>query len=178
MDNNFFINQLVEEGARKSLPHPVKQTALWLAGTAVYLGLLIAYEGLRPDLAAKLADTRYIPELITLTLSAISAAFAAICLSRPDQYQIRHVYKFSLSFLMLWAVTAFWGNPDLNWDVMKQAPGLAAYDCVKCIICMSFPPGLAMFWLVRKGTPTKFYWAGAMATLRRNDIRLHGHEAD
>lgn len=164
MDNNAFINSLIDEGARKALPHPLKQTALWLSGTLLYLLGVLFYEGLRPDILGRLADSRYLLELAVLFAAAIIAASSALCLARPGN-QIGILRGSLIALLGIWILVAFWNNPGLSWDFFSEASKAIAYDCVACIMFMAVPPGIAMFFMICKGVTINPLQAGSLATL-------------
>lgn len=164
MGTDSLIAGMVTEGARKPLPHPLKQMALWLVGVAAYLAFVSTYSGFRADIAQKLTEPVYTLELALLFLMALSTAFAALCLSRPDSYQMPRVRYMPFVFLVLWALTAFAGSGDISWTKICYSMTLGQVDCFWHILLFSTPPGIAMFLLVRKGAPVECCWAGTMAT--------------
>jgi hypothetical protein len=163
MDTDSFISTLAAEGPPKPMLALPAQMALWLAGTILWLAVFALHGGLRPDLAHKLNEIYYPPELMLLFGLGVTSAIAALCLSRPDSYQIRWIRFAPFLFLVLWALTAV-----LNMDPMKSSSfGLALndahFDCIGCILAFAVPPGLAMFLMVRHGAPVNSLWAGGMA---------------
>ena len=163
MDTDSFISTLAAEGPRKTMLAMPAQMAFWLAGTILWLAVFALHSGLRPDLAHKLDEIYYRPELMLLFGLGVTSAIVALCLSRPDGYQIWWIRFAPFLFLVLWAVTA-----ALNMDPMKSSAfGLALndahFDCIGCILAFSVPPGLAMFLMVRHGASVNSLWAGGMA---------------
>lgn len=164
VDTNELIVKLVNEGAKKPLPHPAKQALLWQAGAALYLAAFLGYSGFRADIQAKLTDPVYIFELFILFCVAFVAALAAFCLSRPDEHQ-RSWVKFSpLPLLVLWAVTAFVGTALTKQNIV-QALVSCRFDCVAHIALFSLPIGILMFLAVHRGAIIRCCWAGAMVAL-------------
>jgi hypothetical protein len=165
MNTDQLIDKLVAEGAQKPLPHPMKQALFWLLGTLVYLAAFSFYMGFRADIAAKFAEPLYIAELVLMSLTAISAGWAALCLSRPDCCQMPWIKYVPFDFLVLWAAVAFLGAENLNGTTILHTATLCQFDCPWHIFLFSLGPGIALFFLVRKGAPVQPYWAGTMATL-------------
>jgi hypothetical protein len=165
MNTDRLIDELVAEGAQKPLPHPMKQAMIWLIGTLIYLAAFSVYMGFRADIAVKFADPLYIAELVFMSLTAISAGWAALCLSRPDCFQMPWIKYVPFDFLVFWAAVAFLGAENLNGAQIFHTATLCQFDCPWHILLFSLPPGIALFLLVRKGAPVQLYWAGSMATL-------------
>jgi hypothetical protein len=158
------VANMVAEGAKKPLPHPLKQMGFWLTGVMVYLVTVSAYGGFRTDIGQKLTEPSYLLELVLLFLMALFAGFAALCLSRPDGRQMPWVRYIPFVFLILWSVTAFAGGGDMRWTTLCYTMTLGQFDCFWHILLFSVPSGLAMFLIVRKGAPVECCWAGMMAT--------------
>lgn len=165
MNIDQLINRLAAEGAQKPLPHPIKQAAFWLFGTVVYLVMLSSYSGLRSDVNNRLDDPVYALELALLSGVAVSASFAALCLSRPDSYQMPYLKYVSFGFLAGWALAAFTGSESFDWNQIFDAMTLGQIDCVWHITLFSLPPAIAIFMIARRGATIQWCWAGGMATL-------------
>ena len=165
MNMDRFINRLVAEGAQKPLPHPFKQALFWLGGTIAYLTVLSVYGGFRTDIIIRIGDPYYVLELALLFGVAASASFAALCLSRPDAYQMPFIKYGSFGFLALWAVAAAAGAEGLSWDNVLHAMTLGQFDCVWHITLFSVPPAIAIFMIVCRGATIQCCWAGSMATV-------------
>jgi len=165
MDTDKLIQKMVGEGAQKPLPHPVKQTLMWLAGTLVYLGVLGAYNGLRADIADKFSQGSYIAEIALLSVMAVSAALAEFYLSRPDAHQKPWTQYVPFGFLAIWVIAAFGGAGDISWGTLFHSMTLGQFDCPWHIALFSVPPGIAIFLIVRRGATIQCCWAGSMATL-------------
>ena len=165
MNTQQLIDNLVAEGAHKPLPHPVMQALFWLTGTLVYLAALSGYNGFRTDIAGKFADTFYFAEAALMSLTAMSAALAALYLSRPDCRQTPWIKFVPIVLLVLWAAVAFTEAEMLNAKNILYTVTLCQFDCPWHIFLFSAPPGIALFFIIRMGAPIQCYWAGSMATL-------------
>ena len=166
MDTEQLIQSMLDEGPRKPLPHPMKQTMYWLVGTLVYLGLFTGYMGFRGDIAVKLSQPTYLIELVLLFGLGVSSALAAFCLSRPDGHQMPWLKFVPLGFVLAWAVTAFSGPAAAtNMADLFHSMTLGRFDCVWHILLFSALPGIALFVIARKGSTIQCCWAGTMATL-------------
>lgn len=165
MNTDQLIDKLVAEGAQKPLPHPIKQVLFWLMGTLIYLAAFCLFVGFRDDIAAKFAEPLYIIELVFMSLAALSAAWAAVCLSRPDCCQMPWIKYIPFVFLVLWAAVAFLGFKNLSGSEIVHMAALRQFDCPWHILLFSLPPGIALFLLIRIGAPIQLCWAGIMAAL-------------
>ena len=165
MNTDRLIDKLVAEGAKKPLPHPMKQAMFWLIGTLMYLAAFSVYMGFRADIATKFAETLYIADIVFMSLTAMSAGWAALCLSRPDGCQMPWIKYIPFDFLVLWAAVAFLGAENLNGAKILNTVTLCQFDCTWHILLLSLPPGIVLFLLIRKGAPVQLYWAGIMATM-------------
>jgi hypothetical protein len=162
MDTDSLISRLAAEGPRKPMLPLSAQMIAWLAGTALWLAAFAAHSGLRPDLAQKLAEIYFRPELMVLAGLGITAAIAALCLSRPDSMQMPWIRFAPLIFLAFWAVMAALGMKDAG-SGFARALDDPHFDCIGCILALAVPPGIAMFLMVRAGAPVNSLWAGGMA---------------
>lgn len=165
MNTDRLIDTLVAEGAQKPLLHPFKQTLFWLGGTMVWLVTLLVYQDFRYDIWDKFSDPLYGLELGLLFLMAMSSSLAALCVSRPDCYQMPWTRFVPFGFLVLWAAAAFTGGGDISWASIFHTMTLCQFSCAWHILMFSVPPGIAMFLTIRKGAPIQCYLAGSMATL-------------
>ena len=166
MNTEDLIQKLVNEGPQDPMPHPMRQTMIWLLGMLLYLSLFSAYIGLRPDITVKLHQLSFGLEIILLLGLGISSALSAFCLSRPDAHQMPWIKYVPFIFLLLWVMTAFTGTSEqVNLQNIVHSMSLSHFDCPFYIIMFSVPPGIALFIFVRMGVTTQCYWAGSMATL-------------
>jgi len=166
METKKLIQKMVGEGAQKPLPHPMCQTAYWLIGILIYLGILGGYHGLRADIGEKLYGLFYVSEIILLMGIGIFSALAAFCLSRPDAHQKPWIKYVPFMLIVPWAIIAFIGSVgDLSFTNLSYAMSLSRFDCLSHIALFSIPPGIGIFLIVRMGAPIQCCSAGTMATL-------------
>jgi hypothetical protein len=164
MDTDSLIRSLAAEGPRRALPPVMKQVALWLGGTGVWLAGLVAFEGLRPDIGAKMAEPFYLAELVLLFALAVSLACTALFLSRPDGLQRMGFTRFAPPVLLAaCAVAAFLDMRPSGTPSLAQIFDPHQFDCVGCILLFCLPPGLTMMLMVRRGAPVYSLRAGAFA---------------
>ena len=163
VDTDSFIRTLAAEGARKPMPRLSRQVVLWAAMTLVWLAAMLWHDGLRPDLTQKLREPAYAFELVLLALLGLSAALAALALSRPDENQLPWARFAPLGLMAAWAVTAWLDMGPATPPALTRAMNERHFDCVACIAIFSLPPGLFLFLLVRHGAPIRSAWAGGMA---------------
>jgi len=166
MDTEQLIQNMIDDGPRKPLPHPMKQTMFWVIGTVLFLATLSGYLGLRGDIAEKFSEPSYFIEILSLFGLGVSSALAAFCLSRPDGHQMPWLKFVPFGFVVAWAIAAFSGSTaEINMVGLFHAMTLGRFDCIWHILLFSLLPGLALFLIVRKGATIQCCWAGTMATL-------------
>jgi hypothetical protein len=165
IDTDQLIQNMLDEGPQKPLPHPMWQTSLWLLATLFYLATLSGYFGLRGDIAEKFSEPSYFIDILLLFGLGIFSTFAALCLSRPDGYQMPRLKFVPIGFILAWAILAFGGSAEINVANIFHSMSLGQFDCLWHILLFSTPPGLALFLIVRKGATIQYCWAGTMATL-------------
>lgn len=164
MDTDTLIAELAEKGARKPMPGLLLQLSAWLAAAWLWMGAVVFLAGLRPDIAGRLAEPFYLAELALLAVLGGTAALAALAFSRPDDCQMPWVRFIPLSFAAVWPVAAFLNmDPVAVSSLAGDSLHSARFDCVRCILELSLPPGIAMFLIVRTGVAIRVLWAGGMA---------------
>ena len=160
------ICELSDEGARKPLPGPMKQTVTWGLPTLGYFVALTIYFELRPDISTKMATPLFVAELFILLCIVLSAALATCCLSRPDCHQKPWIKYIAPALLVPWAISAIANSAGaFNLDSLLHTAALGRYDCPSYIAVFSLPPGIALFFIARAGATIRCCWAGGMATL-------------
>jgi len=166
MDTDQLIQKMISEGTKKPLPHPMRQTMLWLIGTLLYLSILGVHNGLRADIDVKLYDPFYLCEIVFLFGIGISSALAAFCLSRPDAHQKPWIKYVAFALILPWIISAFAGaSGEITLANLFHSMTLGQFDCPWHIALFSVPPGIAIFLIVRMGATIQCCWAGSMATL-------------
>jgi hypothetical protein len=166
MKTENLINKLIDEGPKKPLPHPLKQTFYWLIGIVIYLILFATYNGFRSDITEKLREIPYVIEIILLFGIGTSSALTTLCLSRPDGHQMPWLKLVPFGFILLGVIAAFIGSTaEISVHNFAHSMTLKQFNCPMDIILFSALPGMALFFIVRIGITIQCCWAGTMATL-------------
>jgi hypothetical protein len=148
----------------RRLPHPALRAIVWLTISTVYIAGFVWVMGLRPDIATKLAEPRFLVEVGGAYLTSMMAAAAAFCASCPG----RPVWeRFApLPFLVVWLATLGEGC----WrDWLRYGPeGLTLqldYLCFPSILIVSVAPAIVIFLMIRRAAPIAPITTTALATL-------------
>ncbi len=143
---------------------PWRRLALWL-GPSVVAGAVVAlFFGIRPDIAQRLVDPRFVLEVAATLLTALSAAWAAFCAGRPDT----PAWKLWLPMapLALWLGTL--GQQCLAVAITEGPGGLVVTPDVVCLPAIAmggFVPAVAIVALLRRVTPFRRGHASFCASL-------------
>ena len=164
METQQLISDLVGEGAKRPMPGVPRQMGLWLAVTFVWITLIACHSGLRPDIAQKLHERFFIPELLFLGAISFSSAAAALFLSRPDAMQKPGIRWLPFLFMVPWAALAGLNMGTMDTTVMQTVDSMR-FDCAGCILLCALVPAIVMFVMVKKGAVASSGWAGGMTAL-------------
>jgi len=98
--------RLIQELARDVTPvrplrRPTLRAAAWVAGAAVYLGVLFAVMSPRDDLGARIYDIQFLVEQWAALLMGITAAAAALASVVPGR-RLRALLMLPLGSLAVW----------------------------------------------------------------------------
>lgn len=135
----------------RPLRPPLVRAACWLFLAAVVLGLVTAAQGVRSDLAQRLADSDFLARMAGAVLTGILAAIAAFMLSLPDRSRLWLLVP--MPALMLWVASI--GYQCLtNW--VSVAPGNIRLGetarCFATLVLTSLPLSLVMLMMLRYAT--------------------------
>ncbi len=166
-DHSELISRLAAEGAKPAMSPPGRRVMAWLGVIVVYLAGLSAFKGMRPDLPEKLDNPFFWVEILLLLGTAISAALAAGWLALPDVGGRPRIRFVPLLFLVPLGGYVLFQQlmPELTGAKFIEEFGHTSWHCIWHLALFSIPPGILLFWLVKKGAPTKVQWAGGMVTL-------------
>lgn len=146
------------------LLHPGCRALIWLAISTAYVAGFVAVMGLRPDIAAKLAEPRFLVEVGAAYLTSMMAAAAAFCAGCPG----RPIWeRFApLPFLAIWLASLGEGC----WrDWLRSGPDALAlqpdFFCFQMILLVSIVPVVLIFIMVRRGAPIAPIATTGLATL-------------
>jgi hypothetical protein len=149
------VSAMVQEmGPVKRLQPPMLRAALWLAFSVLVIALIVAVEGPRPDLAARLARPWEMAQLAAAALTAVLACISAFHLALPDRSDRWALLP--LPGFALWVATLGWGCVA---DFVRLGPdGLAlgtSWGCLGFILGLSVPMGGAMLLALRHAGPIR-----------------------
>ena len=150
--------QLIQTLARdvepvRPLRRPTLRAAAWVAGAAVYLGVLITLMSPRDDLGVRIYDTQFIFEQWAALLMGITAAGAALASVVPGR-RLRVLLMLPLASLTVWlgliGVRALQDAQTLGLGgVLLQVN----WRCVTAILMGAAVPAVAMARMLRRGAP-------------------------
>lgn len=176
------IRQLASDARSvRRLRAPLLLAGLWVALASIFLTIVAAAIGVRPDLDAKLQDPVFLTEVISAALTGILAAIAAFHVALPDR-SARWVLL-PVPTLLLWLSTIGYGCLT-NW-IGPDPSSLAASISIKCLLTIvlgSAPLAVVLFFMLRharfvRTTATAGVAAVAVAGLTVSALRTF-HELD
>ncbi|HXY59771.1 MAG TPA: DUF1109 domain-containing protein [Methylocystis sp.] len=153
METDELIRRLSEDCAPvRPFTHPVWRASLWFMLSLVYVAMVVLAMGLRPDIAARLRDWRFVLELAAALLTSMMAAAAALCAGCPGRPWWERLAP--LPFLAFWL--GLLGEGCWRDYLAAGARGLAIRQdamCLPVIAMTSVVPAVAIFVLIRRGAP-------------------------
>lgn len=175
-DIELLVAELANDAAAvRPAAHPFVLSLKLIAAAAVYLALLLAVSGLRPDLAHALLQPWYIAEVVALLLIFISTTISASLLAYPDLYQKRGLAFAPAAMFVLFLLVLLFA-----WRAENPPAPLPDHDfiCTISILAVSLLPAAWTFYAMRKFASTHYRLAGCIALLSAFSIgalwlRLH-----
>lgn len=138
----------------RRLPPPGLQALLWCALAMLAIGLAVAVEGLRHDLAQRLALPQEVVQLLASLATGLAAALAAAMLARPDRQAAWALLP--VGPLLLWLGGLGWG---CFADFGRMGPEAWAmgtsWGCLKFILLMGTPLTVVLYLLLRHAGPVR-----------------------
>ena len=160
---NELITKLAQDApAVKPAPHPFVLSLTWMAVAAVYLGISLAFSGLRPDLMLKFQEPWFAAEIATLVGIFVATCLSAALLSFPDLHQMRRVVFAPVLMFTLFALVIFLAS---HADVPPAPLPGHSFECTLSIAVLAVLPAAGIFYVMRKFASTQIYWAGSIAIL-------------
>lgn len=161
----------------RRIPPPAQRLGWWLLVSLPATALVVLAFGLRPDLAARLSDRAFLLEEAGAFLTAVLAAYAALCAGLPDQPAWK--LWLPLAPMALWLGTL--GHQCLDAAIRFGLQGLVVTldaMCVPAIALGGLVPLLAILLLLRRGgrfraTHCSICGALAAAALAAAALRLY-----
>lgn len=171
MNTEDLIERLAGDAAPvRPLPPPWRRAAAWFAVAVPAVAACVVIMSPRPDLAARLADGRYLVEQGAAVATAVLAAVAAFAAEVPGQR--RRPALLALAPLALWLGSL--GQGCLAAGGMSFGPD---WVCIPAIAMTGAVPAAVMAMMLRRGAPllprtTVTLGALAAAALANAGLRL------
>jgi hypothetical protein len=159
MNTENLILALVRDGApvRPILP-PAMRSVVWGAASVAWVAAGSLLLGLRGDLGACIHGPRFLVQLLLLLGATGLSAGAAFRLSTPGEKFSGRALFFALVPLLLWG-----GWMLLAAGGSEAGPGTGVH-CVRNLLVLGVPPGILLFFLLKRALPLHTGWAGLLAT--------------
>jgi hypothetical protein len=165
MDTDELIERLAETREPvRPLPRPWIRTAIWLALAAPYVAVVVLAMPPRADLAAKLADARFLIEQIAALVTGITAAAAALATTIPGFD--RRIVLVPVLPLTVWLLSLGQGCLqdwiELGPDGLSLRPD---WICFPAIVLVGAAPAVVMAVMLRRGAPLTPHLSTALGGL-------------
>ena len=148
----------------RPLRTPAVRAARWLAGSAVYLGVLVMVMSPRDDLAARMGDLRFMVDQAAALLTVLTAAIAAFALTIPGTRRTVVWLPGASAALWLAAVSA-----GALREVSLARPGDVLFrtdwGCVATVLAGAALPVVTMAAMLRRGVPLAPHVAAGLGGL-------------
>lgn len=131
--------------------HPALRVLPWVLLSAFYIGAVIFYMGVRPDLPEKLEDTTYLMDLALMGFVAISSALCSGWLCVPDMRGHKWIIGIPFTFFFVFGV---WTSLIVMRDGMNM-PHLHWDHCFEDGMWMTVMPAAALIFLTQRGATTR-----------------------
>jgi hypothetical protein len=173
METDHLIRTLAHEAEPvERLPHPAWRAAIWSLLSVAYIALVVAAVGVRPDIAEKLHDPRFVIEVGAALLTGVMAAAAAFCAGCPGRPVWERFAPFP--FLLVWLASL--GEGCWRQWVQYGPDGRLQIDllCFQVIFALSLLPAILIFVMIRRGAPIAPMSTTGLATLAATALAATG----
>lgn len=138
---------------RPLLP-PARQALVWLGFAVAAIGLAIAIEGFRHDLAERVALPHEVAQWLASVATGITAAVAAAMLARPDRAEAW--VWLPVPFLAAWLASLGWGClADMVRLGARALQPETSLSCLGFTVGLGTPLALALVLLLRHAGPVR-----------------------
>lgn len=155
MDSDALIDRLRGDlRPVRPMPSPGRQAALWLLAALAANAAMLALDGVRPDLAARLAMPAEVAQWVSSVATGIAAALAAAMLARPGRpggWALLPVPP-----LLAWLGALGWGSfadlGRLGAEAWRMSPN---WGCVVFVGGSGLPLAVGLLLLLRHAGPVR-----------------------
>jgi hypothetical protein len=157
------INNLADTAQPlKPARNPFAVCARWTVGCILYITLITAITGIRPDFVAKLHIPLCAAECATLVSIFLTTALSAALLAFPDLHGKRRLACLPLFFFALFAFVLY-----REWlaDNPPASPPGHDCECTIAIILYAALPGICLLRIVRRFATTHAMLTGSIVML-------------
>ncbi len=149
----------------KRLTPPLWRAAGLAALATLFLTLLVAVRGLRPDIAIKIADPSFLTAVGAAWLTGVTATMAALEISLPDRSQTWIWLPAPAALLWVWGVG--WGCLA-HWVTILEARPVeeSSVRCLTTLVAGSIPLALVLWKSLGRAKPLRrsaTAWLAAVA---------------
>ncbi len=152
---------------------PVLRLGRWLLLSVPWVAAIVYVMGLRPDLAARLADPRWLVEQGAALATAIMAAMGALCAGVPGRPRWEHYLP--LLPLAVWLGVLTQGC--LQTWLSTGSAGLALqpdWQCLPGIMFVGLGPAVVMAIMIFRGSPIEPIRTTALGALAAGGLAAVG----
>ena len=134
-------------------------------GGLLALGLMLVFQGLRPDVASAVFTGPFWMKLAFPALLVLGCSVALNSIARPGA-PLSGLWRWLVApVLAVWAVAGVELYGAMPGDRSALVMGVSWAACVGSVALLSLPVLVALFWVMRQLAPTRLAVAGACAGL-------------
>lgn len=133
---------------------PLTRTGCWLLLAAVVLALLAISQGIRPDLAQRMAEPFFVVSMAASVTTGVLAAVAAFMVSLPDRSRLWPLLP--IPPLLVWLSTV--GYQCLTGWIALDPNSVQLGEAARCfatLVLTGLPLSLAMLLMLRHAAPLR-----------------------
>jgi hypothetical protein len=160
------IARLARDGVPVTpLPSPLARWWAWTLRAAATAAVVTIMLGVRPDLALRLREARFLLAATFTGMLALTAAGHAFMLSVPGASPRRVVRVLPLIAAIAWG-TLLWIRMTMLGDPIAEIVATPRHPvCIVLILTISALPGIWLFDMLRRAAPLETRWTGVLAAL-------------